>query len=69
VDGSGFVTAQFLQFPSGFFELRSINYEVATMLEPGTWFLLGTRPRGAWRMATDETFVIGWVQYLRIEAT
>jgi len=51
VDGSGFVTAQFLQFPSGFFELRSINYEVATMPEPGTWFLLGTSLAGlgAWR--------------------
>ncbi len=49
--GSGLVAAQFLQFPAGFFELRSITYEVRAIPEPGIWLLLGTGLAGlaGWR--------------------
>jgi hypothetical protein len=49
--GSGFVATEFRQFQPNLFELSSINYQAATMPEPGTLFLLGTGLAGlcGWR--------------------
>jgi hypothetical protein len=51
IGGSGLVAAQFLQFPTGFFELRSITYDIGAIPEPGTWLLLGSGLAGlaGWR--------------------
>ena len=57
--GSGFVTAEFRQFPSGLFELTSISYEVTTIPEPGTYVLRSIADDGALTGYDEVTVVVG----------